>query len=66
MKIFIKGMMCEHCVAHVTQALKNIEGLSAVKVNLQDGLAEASGTAAHAAIQTAIEDEGYDVVRIEE
>lgn len=66
MKIFIKGMMCEHCVAHVTQALKNIEGLSAVKVNLQDGLAEANGTAAHDTIRTAIEDEGYDVVRIED
>jgi len=31
----IEGMTCEHCAAHVTEALKAVAGVSAVKVNLK-------------------------------
>lgn len=65
MKIYIKGMMCEHCVAHVTEALNGLEGLSDIKVSLADGLAEAAGTVSEDLIKSTIEDEGYDVIRIE-
>lgn len=33
-KIKIKGMMCEHCVEHVTEDLKKIKGVKIVKVDL--------------------------------
>lgn len=40
--IKIKGMSCGHCVASVTQALKNIDGITDVEVVLEKG--EASYT----------------------
>jgi copper chaperone len=33
----IKGMSCQHCVMAVTKALKEIEGLQDVAVNLEKG-----------------------------
>ncbi len=33
--IKIKGMSCNHCVVAVTKALKDIDGISNVKVDLQ-------------------------------
>jgi copper ion binding protein len=35
--IKVKGMSCQHCVASVTKALSEIEGISDVKVNLEAG-----------------------------
>ncbi len=65
MKIKIEGMMCQHCVGHVTEALKNIAGLSDINVSLEDKCATVSGNADPAVIKAAIEEEGYDVVGIE-
>lgn len=65
MKIKIEGMSCQHCIAHVTEALKNIPGLSDIKVSLEEKCATVSGSADPAAIKAAIEEEGYDVVGIE-
>ena len=33
----IKGMSCQHCVASVTKALSQIEGVTDVRVNLEKG-----------------------------
>ncbi len=33
--VFVDGMMCEHCAARVSNALKSIEGISSVEVNLK-------------------------------
>ena len=35
MTIKVKGMSCQHCVASVTKALKDIKGITDVKVNLE-------------------------------
>jgi len=35
--IKVKGMSCQHCVASVTKALSEIEGISDVNVNLEAG-----------------------------
>jgi copper chaperone len=35
--IKVKGMSCQHCVASVTKALSEIEGVSDVNVNLEAG-----------------------------
>lgn len=65
MKIKIEGMSCQHCVGHVTEALKNIAGLSDIKVSLEEKCATVSGNADPTVIKAAIEEEGYDVVGIE-
>lgn len=36
----VEGMMCQHCVAHVTQALQDVKGVKNVSVNLEEGTAE--------------------------
>ena len=33
----VKGMSCQHCVAAVTKALSEIEGVTDVKVSLEKG-----------------------------
>lgn len=35
--IKIKGMSCGHCVASVTKALSNLDGISNVEVSLEKG-----------------------------
>jgi len=35
--IKVKGMSCQHCVASVTKALSEIEGITDVQVNLEKG-----------------------------
>jgi copper chaperone len=44
--IKVKGMSCQHCVASVTKALAELEGISNVQVNLEKG--EATYTEASA------------------
>ncbi len=36
----IEGMMCQHCVAHVTKALEGVNGVESVDVNLKKKTAE--------------------------
>ena len=60
----IQGMMCEHCAAHVTEALNALEGVSA-KVNLKkaEAVIEASREVSDAEIKSAVESAGnYTVV----
>ena len=61
--IKIKGMSCNHCVAAVTKALNEIEGLSDVSVNLEKGEAsfEESTPIEKAAIQEAVKKAGFEL-----
>lgn len=65
-KILVEGMSCGRCVNHVSEALKEI-GAKDVDVNLDRKLAiaEISEDITDDAIKAAIEDAGYDVVKIE-
>ena len=57
----VEGMMCEHCVAHVTKALEGVEGTSNVVVSLDEGTAvldAAEGVSVDSLID-AIVDAGY-------
>ncbi len=63
-KITIEGMMCEHCVAHVKEALENL-GAADVEVSLDGGCAVCETDKPDAEIKSAIEEEGYDVTSIE-
>lgn len=57
----VGGMMCEHCAAHVKEALSRIEGVSEVSVSLEDKEAEivASSPIKEEDLKKAIEDAGY-------
>ncbi|MBU3215358.1 cation transporter [Clostridium estertheticum] len=65
-KIYVEGMSCGHCVNHVSEALKEI-GAKDVEVNLESKLAitEIGDNITDDVIKAAIEDAGYDVVKIE-
>jgi copper chaperone len=62
--IKIKGMSCQHCVMAVTKALKEIDGLNEVTVNLEKGEASFNETKPvdKALIQERIKKAGYEVV----
>lgn len=65
-KILVEGMSCQHCVNHVSEALKDI-GAKDVEINLDKKLvsAEISEGITDEAIMEAIEEAGYDVLGIE-
>lgn len=66
--IKIEGMSCTHCVKRVDQALKTLDGVTGVSVNLE--LKQASvdyqGSINDEVIKSVIDDAGYDVLSIEE
>ena len=63
-KIMIEGMMCQHCVAHVTKALTGLPGETA-DVSLEGKCATVSGPATDEELKKAVEDAGYQVVEIQ-
>ena len=65
-KILVEGMSCKHCVNHVSEALKDL-GAKDVEVSLDKKLAtaEISEDITDETIKAAIEEAGYDVIRIE-
>lgn len=65
-KILIEGMSCEHCVAHVKDALEGIDGVSKIEVSLEGKYATVETDVNDEILKEAIEEEGYDVVKIEE
>lgn len=62
----VQGMMCDHCVAHVTKALQGVAGVSNVEVSLADKSAklEATPEVSDEALKAAVADAGYEVVDI--
>ena len=66
-KIFIEGMSCGHCVGRVERALKDVEGVSQVTVDLagKSATVELSSDVENAKLKEAVEDAGYDVTEIE-
>lgn len=43
-RLSIEGMSCHHCSNRVEKALKVMEGISEVRVNLEEGYAEIEDT----------------------
>ncbi|MBQ7502168.1 heavy-metal-associated domain-containing protein [bacterium] len=62
--IIIEGMMCQNCVKHVKKALEKLEGVSSVKVSLEDKSAEVEGAAEDEALREAIAEAGYEAAEI--
>ncbi len=62
----IEGMMCQHCVAHVTKALQGVEGVASVEVNLKKktAIVELTQEVANETFVAAIAEAGYEVKSI--
>jgi copper ion binding protein len=58
----IQGMRCDHCVRAVEKALRDIEGVRAVRVEIGWAQVEAEARVAREAIVAALHDAGYEVV----
>ena len=63
----IDGMMCQHCVAHVTKALSSVEGVSTVDVVLETKTATVTleKEIANDILIKAVTDAGYTVIDCE-
>jgi len=65
-QIFIEGMSCGHCTARVEKALKALDGVAGVAIDLanKNAVVELSGNVEDSLLKEAIDDAGYDVVDI--
>lgn len=61
-KLNVEGMSCQHCVAHVAQALEAVEGVSRVEVSLENASAivELDGAVSDEALIAAVKNAGYE------
>lgn len=64
-KIIIKGMSCSHCVNNVREALSELKDSQKVEVNLEQKYAIVETSSNDEEIKEKIEDQGYDVISIE-
>ncbi|TWT25856.1 copper chaperone CopZ [Planomicrobium sp. CPCC 101110] len=61
----VQGMSCGHCVNAVESSVGELQGVSSVKVNLDQGEVTVeydTSKTSLSEIQETIEDQGYDVV----
>ena len=61
-KLNVEGMTCQHCVAHITQALEAVEGVSKATVSLDEksAVVELSSAVADSALVDAVAQAGYE------
>ncbi len=57
----VTGMTCDHCVASVTEEISELDGVTAVAVDLPTGAVTVTSTAplAEADVRNAVEEAGY-------
>lgn len=62
-QVKIEGMMCEHCAGRVEKALKAVEGVTEVSVNLQEKVAHvtANRKLEKNEVHTVIQEAGYEM-----
>ena len=56
----IKGMMCNHCKANVEKNIAKVEGVVAVQVDLEQGVAYVEGDFDSQKVIKTIENLGYE------
>ncbi|MEX3764594.1 heavy-metal-associated domain-containing protein [Paraburkholderia phenoliruptrix] len=57
----VEGMSCQHCVAAVTNAIREHDDAAQVQVDLAVGRVVVESTQSVEALKTAIDDAGYTV-----
>ena len=55
----VQGMSCGPCVKHVTEALRPLEGVSDIAVDLQAGRVKVNGDSDSHALLSALQEAGY-------
>jgi copper chaperone CopZ len=63
-KLIITGMSCDHCVSHVSKALKDVAGVINARVDLTSGEAEVEYDPILASLEQmerVVEDAGYGI-----
>jgi copper chaperone len=56
------GMTCDHCVLSVREEVEEVDGVTAVDVDLPSGRVVVSGAGVdEAAVRAAVEEAGYEV-----
>ncbi|HEY8348032.1 MAG TPA: cation transporter [Symbiobacteriaceae bacterium] len=60
----ISGMSCNHCVAAVKSALKDLPGIKSLEVKVGEAVIETEGALDVEAVKNAIAEAGYEVVSI--
>ena len=65
-QIIVEGMMCQHCVRHVTKALEGLDGVESVEVSLEEKTAKLtlSSPVSNETITAALTEAGYEVKKI--
>ena len=60
--IIVRGMMCQHCVAHVKKALESVEGVVSAEPDLENGSAQVtlSKNVSDDVLVKAVQDAGYE------
>ena len=63
-KLMIEGMSCGHCVRHVEEALKEIEGVISAKADLEGkyAMVELNKDITDSLFKEVIEEVGYELV----
>ena len=62
MELFVEGMTCSHCVRTVTDALKNVPGVTHAEVTLATGRARVTGESlSRESLKKAVEQVGYRI-----
>ncbi|MBF6600593.1 MAG: heavy-metal-associated domain-containing protein [Dehalococcoidia bacterium] len=56
----VKGMTCDNCVHHVTEAAQAVPGVTSAKVDLATNTAEIQGEFQAGQVVAALQEEGYE------
>lgn len=66
-RIGVEGMMCQHCVKHVHDALASLSGVESVEVSLEgkSAVVRCSADVSNADLEKAVVDAGYEVTSVE-
>ena len=64
--LIVEGMMCQHCAAHVKEALEKLEGVSDAKIDLKEKTAvvKVKKELGEDIYRKAIEEAGYKLVEV--
>ena len=61
----IKGMMCQHCVAHVKKAIEGLGAQADVDLDKGQALIKADDSITADALKQAVADAGYEVTALQ-
>ncbi len=59
MKLIVQDMSCQHCVKRINDALRGLDGVEEVVIDLEQKLVEVSGTAGVDTVINVIKGAGY-------